>query len=91
MFSNEFLGFDLSDLPDFSHYDGNFNFDGLDWNAAGPSQPYMGVDIQGSINSYPDYLTPSTAPTSLYPDCGAFPDEGKLCCASRRKSVGLTR
>ena len=82
MFSNEFLGFDFSDLAglnDFTHYDGNFNFDGFDWNAAGPSQPYTGVEVQGNVNSYPEFLTPFTAPTSLYPDCGIFTDEGKSC------------
>ena len=86
MFSNEFLGFDFSGLAgsnDHTHYDGNFNFDGLGWNVAGPSQPYTGVEIQGNVNSYPDFLTPFTAPISLYPDCGVFTDEGKLCCASR--------
>jgi hypothetical protein len=82
MFSNEYLGFDVSDLADFSRYDGNFNFDGLDWNAAGPSQPYTGVEVQGNINSYPETLTPFTAPISLYPDGAVFPDEGKSCCAA---------
>ena len=81
MSSNGFPDFDISDLTALNnntYYGGYLNFDESDWNAAGPSQPYVGVDVQGGLNSYPDLLTPNTAPISLYPDHGVIPGEGEL-------------
>ena len=82
MFSNEFLGFDINDLIGLNtntYFDNNFDFDGLNWNVAGPSQPYMGADVYGDLNSFPDFFAPLAVPTSSYPDNGAFLNEGKSC------------
>ena len=82
MFSNEFLGFDINDLIGLNtntYFDNNFGLDGLNWNVAGPSQPYTGADVYGDLNSFPDLFAPSTVPTSSYPDHGAFLNEGKSC------------
>jgi hypothetical protein len=93
MFTGGLPGFDINDLTGFknnSHDD--FGFDGFDWeilsNTAGPSQPYTGVDIQGDLSKYPDFLSPSSAPTSLYPAQGVVQNEGKLCRTSQWASFG---
>jgi hypothetical protein len=73
MFPNEFLGFDINDLTELnnnSYCDDNLGFDGLNWDGAGPSQPYSGVGVQGDLDDYPNSPTPSTAPTSFYPTYG---------------------
>ena len=80
MFSNEFFDFDINDFiwsNTNTYFDGNFDLDGLNWNVAGPSQPYAGADVYGDLNSYPDFVAPTTAPNPSYPDYGAFPNEGK--------------
>jgi len=82
MFPNEFLSFDINDFAGFdnSYCDDNLGFSGLNWEGAGPSQPRSGVDVQGDPDSYPDFPSPFTAPTSLYPAAGVSTNEGKLCC-----------
>ena len=88
MFTGGLPGFNINDITAFDNknYDDKFSFDGFDWeilsNVAGPSQPYTGVDVQGDLNAYPEFPSPSSAPTSLYPAQGAIPSEGKLCCTS---------
>ena len=81
-----FNGFEEFNIEDFTGLDnnnfcgGSFGFDELNWNvsnAAGQSQPYMGADVRGELNNYPDFPSPTSAPTSLYPADGALPDEGK--------------
>ena len=84
MSEHEFPRIDINDLAgwgDDTYYEGNFGFDGVDWNATGLGQPYPGVDVQGDLNSYPDSLTPDTAPISLNPDHGVICG-GKLRCTS---------
>ena len=85
MLFSEFPEFNIDDLTklDNNNFGGNtFDFDRFSLdpsNVAGPSQPYMGVDVRGDLDSYPEFPTPDTAPTSLYPTHGVFPDEGKSC------------
>ena len=72
---NEPTGFD-----DNSCSGGNFAFDEFDWelsNVAGPSQHYSRVNVRGDLN-YPDFPSPLSAPTSLYPSHGESHDKGKL-------------
>ena len=84
MSSSGFPEFNIDELTMF--HNNNFSgdnsiFDEFDWslpNEAGPSQPYTGVDVQGDLNNYPEFLTPATAPTSLYPTHGVSFNEGKL-------------
>jgi len=89
MVFSEFPEFDLDDLTEFNDNnfcDDNFGFDGFNWdssNVAGQSQPYTGVDVRGDLNNYPDFLTPTTAPISLYPTQEVLPEGGELYCASR--------
>ena len=83
MFSNEFLDFDINDIIEWNanaYSDGNFDLNGLNWNVAGPSQPYTGADVYGDLNSYPDFFAPPAVPTSscLDPN-GAFLNGGKSC------------
>ncbi|KAF9644274.1 hypothetical protein BDM02DRAFT_996185 [Thelephora ganbajun] len=81
MYSSGFTEFNIDYLAGFSN--DSYRGDGLDFNEpnwdlpnfAGPSQPYTGVDVQGDLNNYPDFLTPSTAPISLYPANEVYPDE----------------
>jgi len=76
----EFNYDDLTWFENNSIYGDDLGFSGLSWdqsNVAGPSQPYTGVGVFGDFN-YPDFPSPSTAPTSLYPTQGVPPDEGKL-------------
>ena len=71
---------DFTGLGDNNFSGGSFGFDELNWNAsnvAGQSQSYMGADVWGELNNYPDFPTPTSAPTSLYPANGVLPDEGK--------------
>lgn len=82
-------GFNINDLTLFNnnnYYDDIFGFDGLDWenpsSVAGPSQPYTGVDVQGDLNNYPEFPSPSSAPTTLCPAQGVNLNEGKLCYTS---------
>ena len=85
MFPNDFPGLNINDLTGLnnnSYCDDNLGFYGLNWNGAGPSQPYLGVDVQGNLDNYPKFSTPSTTPTFSYPTHGVFPDEGKLSCIS---------
>jgi hypothetical protein len=88
MLFSGFPEFNIDDITGFnnnSYCGDSFHFDGINWdlsNDAGPSQPYMGVDVQGDLNNYPDFHTPATAPVSLYPTNEVFPNEGKLCCTS---------
>ena len=81
-----FNGFEEFNIEDFTGLDNNnfcgdsFGFEEFNWNAsnvAGQSQPYMGADVWGESNNYPDFPTPTSAPTSLYPADGVLPDEGK--------------
>ena len=86
MFPDGYLGFDINDLiwsNNDTGYDTSFDLNSLNWNVAGPSQPYTGADVHGNLNSYPDFFAPSTTPTSLYPGYGSFSNEGKSCCGSR--------
>lgn len=86
MFSNNFLEFDINDFTGSNnngYCDDNLGLDGFNWSGAGPSQPYFGVDVQGDLNDYPNFPTPSTAPTSLYPTNETFSNEGKSCCVFR--------
>jgi len=83
MFTGRFPGFDINDLTVFdnNNHDHVFGFDGVDWevlsNVAGPSQPYTRV---GDLKNYPDFPSPSSAPTSLYPAEGAIQNKGELRC-----------
>ena len=79
-----FSGFpelNINDLTMFynNFYGDNSVFDEFNWNSldAGPSQPYMGVDVQGDLNNYPEFLSPNSAPISLYPTHGVSTNEGK--------------
>ncbi|KAF9783213.1 hypothetical protein BJ322DRAFT_141439 [Thelephora terrestris] len=76
----EFNFEDITILQNNSYCGDNFGLDGFDFmdpsNVAGPSQPYTGADVQGDLNSYPDFLSPSTAPISLNPGHGAYPNDG---------------
>jgi len=89
MFFSGFPEFNIDDLTGLgnnNYCEGNLDFDGSDWylsNVAGPSQPYVGVDVQGDLNNYPDFATPLTAPTSLDPTHGIFSNEGKSRRGSR--------
>jgi len=86
MSSSAFPEFNIDDLTGFdtSYFYGNdAGYDGLDWDQSsvtGLSQPYMGVDVFGDVNNYPDFPSPSTAPTSLYQTNGELPEEGKSHC-----------
>jgi len=90
MFSNGFPEYNINDLTAFeynSHSGYDFGFDGFYWenpsNFAGPSQqPYTGAEVRGDLNVYPDFPSPSSAPISLSPTHGVFPNEGELCCTS---------
>ena len=79
--SSGFPEFDVNELT-ASHNDNSYYNDSIfDWNllnSAGPSQPYMGADVQGDLNDYPQFLTPATAPISLHPTHEVSLDEGKL-------------
>ena len=83
-----FPEFNIDDLTGFdnnTHGSDDFDFGGFNWDlskVAGPSNPYMGADVWGDLNDYPDFPSPSTAPTSLYPTHRASPEEGKLYCMS---------
>lgn len=93
MVPNEFLNFDINDFAesDGNRYcEDNHGFGGVNWEGAGPSQSYLGGGVQGDLSPYPDFPSPSTAPTSLYPTRGVFTYEGKLCCISQYASFGLT-
>ena len=85
MFTSGLPGLDIDGLIGFnnnSYCGNNFDFDGFNWeNTVGPSQPYTGVEVQGDLNNYPEFPSPSSAPTSLYPARGY--NEGKLCRASQ--------
>ena len=84
MFPNEFPAFDINDFAEFdNNCDDNLGIGGLNWEGAGPSQAYLGGGVQGDLVPYPDFPSPSTAPTSLYPTHGVFTDEGKFCCVSQ--------
>ena len=85
MFPNEFPPFDINDFAEFdnNNCDDKSGIDGLNWEGAGPSQPYLGGGVQGDLGPYPSFPSPLTAPTSLYPTHGVFTDEGKLCCVSQ--------
>ena len=80
MFPNEFFEFNIND---FAGLDDSLDFNWLNWDSASPSQPYPGVDVQGDLGNYPNPLTPSTAPTSLYPTDRVLSSEGKLYCTSQ--------
>ena len=83
MFTSGIPGFNINDFTIFNNnnYDDIFGFDGFDWenpsSAAGPSQPYTGVDVQGDLKNYPEFPSPSSAPTSLCPAQRAIANEGK--------------
>ena len=70
---------DLTMMHSNNFYGDNSVFNEFDWNSldAGISQPYMGVDVQGDLNSYPEFPSPNSAPTSLYPTHGVSTNEGK--------------
>ena len=86
-FSNtlpEFYYDDIAWLNNNNVYGDDLGFDESSWDpskVAGPSQPYTGFEVLGDFNNYPDFPSPSTAPTSLYPTHRAFPDEGESCRA----------
>ena len=89
MFSNGFPEFDINDLTTFednSYCGYDFGFDGFNWenplSVAGPSQPYTGAEVRGDLTAYPNFPSPSSAPTSLSPTYGVLPNEGKLCYTS---------
>ena len=86
MFTSVLPGLDIDGLTGFSNnsYCGdNFDFGEFNWeNTAGPSQPYTGVEVYGDLNNYPEFPSPSSAPTSLYP-AELVNNEGKLCCTSQ--------
>ena len=75
-------------------YGGNFGFSGFTSldpsNVAGTSQTYTGADVMGNWDSYPDFPTPSTAPTSIDPFNGLDPQEGKSRHTSMTAIQGLT-
>ena len=68
-----FPEFNIDELTGFdsNNYSGdNFAFDEFDWelsNVAGPSQHYSRVNVRGDLNNYPDFPSPLSTPTSLYP------------------------
>ena len=72
MFTDTF-GFNINNLTGLNNYDDDFDFCGLDWNVAGPSEPYTGLD------GYPN-LTPFDAPIPLDPTYEDSLNAGKLCC-----------
>ena len=83
-----FSGFPEFNIGDLTGFD-NLGFDRSNWDlsdVAGPSQHYSGADVQGGLNGYQDFPSPLSAPTSLYPTHGEFPNEGKLDCTSQRAS-----
>ena len=73
----------LEDITTFDNdnYGENFGFSGFSYldpsNVAGPSQIYTGAEVMGNWNSYPDFPTPSSVPTSLDPPNGLDLHEGK--------------
>lgn len=83
MSSSGFPEFNIDDLTMF--HNNNLSGDNsilneFGWNSlngAGPSQPYTGVDVWGDLDNYPEFLTPNTAPVSLYPTHGVSLNEGK--------------
>ena len=84
MSSNQFQEFNIDELTAFINNNtpgDNLGFDEFSWdssNVVGQSQPgYTGVGVWGDLNSYPDFPSPTSAPTSLYPTHGVFPNEGK--------------
>lgn len=83
MSSSEFREYNINDLTMFISCGESFAFNEFDWellNGAGPSQPYMGADVQGDLGNYPEFPTPTTAPISLYPTHGVSPIESKSAC-----------
>ena len=85
MFSTWIPQFDASGLTTFDNnnfWSGDSDFSGFGYpdpsNFAGPSQEYAGVDVLGDVSSYPDFLSPSTAPISLDPSNTPYPQECKL-------------
>ena len=87
MSSNQFQEFNIDELTSFINNNtggDNLGFDEFNWdssNVAGQSQPdYTGVGVWGDLNNYPDFPSPTSAPTSLYPTHGVFPSEGKASC-----------
>ena len=83
-----FSGFPEFNIGDLAGFD-NLGFNRSSWDlsdVAGPSQHYSGADVQGGLNGYQDFPSPFSAPTSLYPTHGEFPNEGKLDCTSQRAS-----
>ena len=79
MFTDTFLGFNINNLTGLNNYDGDFDLGGLDWNVAGPSEPYTGLDVRGDPNGHPN-LTPFSAPISLDPTHEDSLNAGKSCC-----------
>lgn len=76
----EFNYDDITWLKNDNIYGDNLGFDEQGWdmsNVAGPSQTYTGAEVFGDFNNYPDFPSPSTAPTSLNPTHGVSPIEGK--------------
>ena len=84
--TDELTGFDNNSYSGDSSAFCEFNW-GLS-NVAGSSQHYTGADIRGDLNNYPDFPSPLSAPTSLYPTHGEFSNEGKLDCTSEGTSFG---
>ena len=91
MFPGEFPEFSIDDLIEFNSntlYGDNFSFDGSNWHLPNASQlyPYTGAGVQGDLNSYPDFQTPTTAPTPSYQTPGMSSKEGKSSCTSQLPS-----
>ena len=77
---------------DNSYCEGSLGLGGFSYldpsNIAGPSQPYFGVDVWGDFNNYPDFATPSSAPTSLLQVNRGYPSEGKSYFILQLLSLG---
>ena len=74
----------MNGLTGSNDYDGDFDLGGLDWNVAGPSEPYAGLD--GYLN-----LTPFGAPIPLDSTHEGSLNAGEFCCMFERMPLGLTR
>ena len=74
--------FNFDDLVSFDNNNGSeFDFNGFNYlnpsSVVGPSQTYLGTDVLGNFNSYPEYPILSTAPISLGPINEPYPNKGK--------------
>ena len=82
MFSSGMPQVNFDDLISFDDNNGgDFDFNRFNYlnpsNVAGPSQTYLGADVLGNFNSYPESPIPSIAPISLGPINESYSNEGE--------------